>query len=254
MRRRAGGAGLVRPMMMVCRVVIMMMRVGRFGTGGARPQRPQQAAALVPHQPGAKQRDQRVAGDLDGALGAAHGLGGDVQQPRADADDRHRHQRLQQRRHQRQHDAAPGAFLIGDQIGRNHRLAVTGAGGMEHAIGKRDPDQGPDRAAIGFGGADRAGHLLVERRLLRQQPADHAARLRLGRAAGRRAEWIGGERGVQRAIGDQTGGEQPAAKQRQSGWRPPCADRDAEGGHRPSATLNKAHGQVTAILLANIAP
>jgi hypothetical protein len=59
-------------------------------------QRPDEAAALAPDQPDAERRDQRVAGDLDRALGAAHGLCGDVEQPRADADDQHRNQRLHQ--------------------------------------------------------------------------------------------------------------------------------------------------------------
>ena len=136
----------------------------------------------------ADQRDQRVAGELDHPLGAAHLAGGGVEQRRRDADDRHRDKRLQQRRGKRQHDAAPPGLLVGDEIGRDHRLAVTGTGGVEDAVDERHAEQRPDRAAVGLGGADDARHVAIELGLLGEHPADDAVgRRRRGRRA-RRAE------------------------------------------------------------------
>ena len=65
-----------------------------------------------------------------------------------------RDQRLQQRRDERQHDAAPGGLLVGDEIGGDHRLAVAGAGGVKDAVGKGDRQQRPHRRAVGLRGAD----------------------------------------------------------------------------------------------------
>ena len=110
----------------------------------------------------ADEHDQRVAGDLDRPHGVAHRLRGRAEQHRGDANDRDRDERLQQRRGERQHDAAPPGFLVGDEIGRDHRLAVAGTGGMENAVDERDAHQPPHRAAVGLGGADEAGQCAVE--------------------------------------------------------------------------------------------
>ena len=164
------------------RVLVTMrtcMRQRQFRNGGG-PRRlygAQQAAALAPHQPCAECRDQAVTCDFDDALDAAHGLGGDVEQPRADADDQHRDQRLRQRGDERQHDAAPRGLLIGDEIGGDHRLAVTGTRGVEDAVSERNAEQRPHGAAIVLRRADRRRHGPVEFGLLREQPADDAADL-----------------------------------------------------------------------------
>ena len=64
----------------------------------------------------------------------------------ANPDDRDRDQRLHQRGCERQHDAALRGLLVGDQIGRDHRLAVTGPCGVKYSVSKRDDEQRPDRA------------------------------------------------------------------------------------------------------------
>ena len=73
---------------MVVAVIVVVMR----GDGQRRRrlclQRADEAAALGPDQPGAERRDQRVACDLDRLFRPAHGLGGGVEQPGADADHR----------------------------------------------------------------------------------------------------------------------------------------------------------------------
>ena len=86
---------MVVAVMMVVTWPMVMTRQMRHGgvdrrLGARRLQRAHKTAALGPHQPGAEGCDQAVACDLDRLLGAAHGLRGDVQQPRADADQKHR--------------------------------------------------------------------------------------------------------------------------------------------------------------------
>ena len=114
---------VVRMIVMIVLVVTVLVIVWWRHRGADRVQRPAQAPhrveeapALGPDQPRANQRDQRVARELDDTLGAAHLAGGGVEQCRGDADDRNRNQRLKQRGSERQHDAAPPRFLVGDQV------------------------------------------------------------------------------------------------------------------------------------------
>ena len=227
-------------MMAVAVAVIVVMRGGRQHGGRLRRlQRAHEGAALGPDQPEAEGGDQAVAGDLDRLFGPAHGFGGGVEQPGAYRDDHNRDQRLHQRRGKRQRDAAPRGLLVGDQIRRDHRLAVAGAGGMKNPIGKRDRQQGPDGAAVRLRGANGRGHLAVEFGLLCQQPSNEAADLRLGAARARAAERTLRQQDMRDAVErnhDQNGGG---------------ADRHAA---RDAAAEKMPHGQSTVILLANIAP
>src|SRR5664279_3508136 len=50
----------------------------------------------------------------------------------------------QPRRGKRQHDTAPPGFLVGNEVGRDHRLAMAGPRRMEDAVDKRDAEQSPD--------------------------------------------------------------------------------------------------------------
>ena len=108
------------------------------------------ALALHPEQPRAERRDQRVADDLDIADGLAHHFRGGAEQGRRDPDDQHRDQRLQKSRRERQDDAAPPGFFIGDEIGRDHRLAVAGTGGVENSVREGEAEQRQERGAVGF--------------------------------------------------------------------------------------------------------
>ncbi len=172
-------------MMMMMTVIVMLVivlaMVLRRHRGANRVQRPAQASrladkalALDPDEPRAEQRDQRVAGQLDDAARVAHLACGGVEDDRRDADERHRDERLQKCRGERQHDAAPPCFLVGDEIRRNHRLAVARPGGVEDAVQKRHAEQGPHRAAVGLGGTDDARKVLVKLGLLGKNPADDA--------------------------------------------------------------------------------
>ena len=150
---------VVAVMMVVMVAVAVIMMVGRRSRRHRR-QRPldlkraDEAAALGPDQPRAERRYQGVACNLDHLLGIAHGAGGGIEQPGANRDDHYRDQRLHQCGGKRQHDAAPGCLLVGDQIGRDHRLAVAGSGGMKDPVGKGYRKQGPDRRSVRLRGAD----------------------------------------------------------------------------------------------------
>ena len=113
-------------------------------------------ASLHPQQPHADKNNERIAQNLDRIDGAGHRGGGGIEQRRRNAHDQHCDERLHQRRGKRQHDPAPPGLLVGDEIGRDHRLAVTRAGGMEDAVEKRQPQQAPGRAAVRLGRADQA--------------------------------------------------------------------------------------------------
>ena len=202
-----------------------------------RLQRAHKTAALGPDQPGAERRDQAIADDLDRLLRRAHRLGGRGEQPGEHRNQRHRHQRLQQRRGERQHDAAPRGFLVGDEIGRDHRLAVAGAGGVKDAVGKGNSKQRPDRAAVRLRRAYRRRHLAIEFGLLGEDPSDDAADLRLG-GRPRTAERILRHQRMHGGVEHHDGRE-----------RGDC-DRYA----LRKACRRPPHGQSTMILLAYIAP
>src|SRR3954454_24834575 len=225
--------------------VIVFVIVRRCDRGADRVQGPiyvprfaKKALALDPDQPRANERDQRVAGKLDHPLGAAHLPGGGVEQRRRDTDDRDRDEGLQQRRRKRQHDAAPPGLFVGDEIRRDHRLAMAGAGGVKDAIGKGDAEQGPYRAAVGLGGADNARHVAVELGLLGEHPADDAVGGRRRRGA-RRAE-----RGTLRE--DDVEG---ARREQERGHGRKQHERD-----RGALSGSPGQGHLTEILLENAAP
>ena len=254
----------------------MMMRSRHRGHRMPRLQRAKESAALGPDQPGAERRDQRVAGDLDRALRPAHGFRGGVEQPGADADDQHRDQRLHQRRGERQRDAAPRGFLVGDQIGRDHRLAVAGPGGMEDAVGEGDRRAGSTprcrrtwRRGWSRTSRDRIRIALPAASRRCRRPARRARRAarRTGFARARRA-------GRRRRARSATSATQVRAMPFPSSWpglsRPSTsfllqrrqdvdahiARRARQPGHDELrlAAIRLHHGQSTVILLANIAP
>ena len=166
----------------------------------------------------------------------AHHLRRGADQNGGDGDDHDGGQRLQQRRGERQRDAAPPGLLIGEQVGRDHRLAVAWAGGMENAVDERDAHQSPIGRAIGLGCADEAGQRAVEQRLLGEDPAGDAGDRRRAKGAERSGLR---RRGVCQRV---RGQRQHQDHRRQS---------NAAGQPRPGAAL---HGQFTAIRLAKFAP
>ncbi|MBA7482568.1 hypothetical protein ES707_18060 [subsurface metagenome] len=191
---------------MMMTVIVVVMHRSQRRLGPRRLQRAHEAAALGPDQPGAEQRDQAIAGNLDRLLRPAHGLRGGIEQPGTDADQHDGDESLQQCRDERQHDATPGGLLVGDEVGGDHRLAVARAGGVENPVGKRDAEQRPHRRAVGLGGADGGGHFAVEFGLLCQQPSEDATDLRLCRGL-RPAEWILRQHVMNEAIDSHQAGQ-----------------------------------------------
>ncbi len=148
----------------------------------------QERTALHPEQPRAEKRDQPIAEHFDPPDRAVHGAACRAKQHRGDADNGDRHQRLQHRRSERQRHAAPPGLAVGHDIGRDHRLAVTGPGGMKNACKpKEQAEQVQHRAAIDLGGANRRRQTAIEFGLLGQiQPTKPSA----GTGAARRTERI----------------------------------------------------------------
>ena len=197
------------------------------------PERGQERPALDPQEPRADRHDQGVARGLDQSHGVAHHLRGGAEQDRGNADDRHGDRCLQQRRGERQRDAAAPRLFVGDQIGRDHRLAVAGSCRVKNAVREGETEQAQARAAVGLGGADHAGERPVELGLLGEDEAGDAVERR--RPRGRRA----------RARPERIGLRQRFRPDPEHGRRD---DRQRE---RPDFPPSRHHGHCTATLLAN---
>ena len=104
--------GMVRALgVMIARV---LRRRRRFGVECV--QRAKEGAPFHPKKPGADQHDQCVADGLDDTYGIAHGLGGRADQDRGNRNQHDRGERPQQRGSERQDDAAPPGFFVGDEV------------------------------------------------------------------------------------------------------------------------------------------
>src|SRR5437660_947457 len=77
---------------------------------------------------------------------------------------------------------------------------MAGTSGMKDPVQKRDHKQAPHRTAVGLRGPDRGRDLAIKLRLLRQQPADDAAQLRLAAAWPGSPELVLSHERAQRAI------------------------------------------------------
>ncbi len=202
----------------------------RRGFGFECVQGPKERAPFHPKKPGADQHDQRVTYGLDDTYGVTHRLGGRADQDCGNRNKHHCCERLQERGSERQRDAAPPGFFVGDEVRGDHRLAVARPCGMENAIGERDPQQPPERRTIAFGGADEARQFAIEQCLLAQEPAEQPIRRRLahGRERARLRGGLLAKRGCEQSH-----------------------EEDTEDQARLDVTR---HGQVTDIRLAKLAP
>src|SRR5208282_3385591 len=154
---------------------------GDAGVSGSRGERPgavetpserlDQRAALAPGKPEADGGDARRARELQPVRGPVHlGRGGVEDEPgRADEDDGD--QRLQERRHQRHHRAAPERALVGEHVGGDQRLAVPRPRGMEDAVSEAEADEPPSGARVAVQRMDLRRHEMGELRLFGQKPA-----------------------------------------------------------------------------------
>ena len=234
-------------MTMIMSMIVMSVRVMRrrdSGTDGSgameRLQRREKSPPFYPQQSEADEDDERIAQNFDEIDRAFHGRRSCVQERGGNAHEHHRDQRLQQRGGEREHHAAHPGLFIRDHIGRDHRLAVTGPGGVKNAVQERQSKQAPSRAAIGLGGADQARELPIEFSLLGEDPAERAAHRRSRRLRARRAERAGlCERRVER-----TGQEHKAGE-----------DGDHQGDMNDQSPPDDGfHGHFTKILFAYSAP
>ena len=134
------GMSMLVGMGMLMAVIVEGMRRDRGADGrGAmeRAQRRKEDPPFHPQQPDADEDDERVAHDFDQIDRPFHGRRGRVQQRGGDAHQHHGDQRLQQRGRERKHHAAHPGLFVRDHVGRDHRLAVAGAGGVKDAVQER---------------------------------------------------------------------------------------------------------------------
>ena len=142
---------VVMLMIMVVIVIVMLVAIEM------RPGPLVVAAMVVPDaeelsrdQPEAEQRHQRVGDDADPVGGIADGGAGEGEARRHDADQDDRDQRLQHRRDEAEDDAAPELTLVGENVGRDHHLAVTGPRGVEDAVEEAQRAEHPERVVVGL--------------------------------------------------------------------------------------------------------
>ena len=148
--------------------------IGR--TSGRHAPGSQKRGAFHSDQRRAENRYSGIAHDLDRIRGGCHPRRRRLEDDGAYADDRHRAQALQKRRAKRDHQASPQGALVGKHIGGNHRLAVTGTGGMKNSVAETESDESPGGAAAEFRGSDRGAEQTVKPRFLGQDPAHNALR------------------------------------------------------------------------------
>src|SRR6476469_9751384 len=119
---------VIVPVMMIMSVIVR--RAGIRAT----TQQPQESAALYPQQAQPNQHDQGITDDLDNADCLTHCFGSGAQHGCSNADNGDGGECLKDRGRKRQHNAAPPCLIIGDQIGRDDRLAMAGTGSVEDAV------------------------------------------------------------------------------------------------------------------------
>ena len=155
----------------------------------------------------------------------------------------------------RQRDAAPPGLVIGNHIGRDHGLAVAGAGGVENAVDEGDADQRPGRAAVGLGGADRAREHAVEFRLLGENPADERAQMRRLADRGSCQRAAPTRRRLRRRRAECRWRRMKTAAQSAASRPRHCREIPFRTPPRDTLTRSSArYGQFTKIRLANWAP
>ena len=124
-----------------------------------RPCRPND---LAPDQPASQRDDQCVGDNLEIETGPGHRDAGHVQDHRCHQDQRDGAAGLRERCDERQHDAVSQALAGGEQIGRDHGLAMTGAGGVNDPVQEGETEQSPGGMAVVAHGANRRRHVLIE--------------------------------------------------------------------------------------------
>jgi hypothetical protein len=130
---RGGIAVVVIVVMIVVRMPVVVVCTSSR-RAFERAQRGDERLPLHPQQSRADHDDERVARDFDHVHGSVHRRRRRIQERRGNTHEHHGHKRLQQRGREREDHAAPPGLAIGDDIGRDHRLAVARTGGMEDAV------------------------------------------------------------------------------------------------------------------------
>ena len=134
-----------------------------------------QRAAFAPDQPGAQQRDGAIAGQLHKIGDFLHACRRRVERDRQHGHDQHRDHRLQCSGHERDRDSTPQRIVVGEHVGRHHRLAMARPRRVKNAIGETDSKQGPQRRRIRLDGAHGAAKHALKTHLLGHNPCRKTA-------------------------------------------------------------------------------
>ena len=134
---------------MVAMGVVVMgadrLRAGRYGLSVCLP--PAQTAPAPDHQPDTDQRQNRIADRRSHLIGGVNQLvARPAEQGDARIDQRHRNRGLGQAGQNGNDGKRPQADPRGHAIAADQHLAMTGTHGMEHPIGKGQPQQPRQRA------------------------------------------------------------------------------------------------------------
>jgi hypothetical protein len=131
----------------IMRAVCMIIVLVTFRRARLRDRADRTPSAKEPatKQPGSQEYEQRITYDLDDADRITHHFRRGADQRGGDAYDDNGRDGLQQCGSKRQYHAASPGFLVGDDVGRDDRFAVTGAGGVKNAVDERNAYQSPQR-------------------------------------------------------------------------------------------------------------
>ena len=188
---------------------------------------------LAPDEPATQERHSGIADLLDHGGAVAHADRGRVKHQRQQAHQRHGNGSLQQGCHEREDDAAPQSPFVRHHVRGENRLAVTGAGGMQHAVDEAEAPEPPEAGGIGPAGPDGNGERSFEEALLGQDPAHEAG-------------------GAAAAFRDADAERVPGLGQ--GGFGRQHADEDQRQRHAGHRGGSPAQGQAIITLLASLMP
>ena len=152
------------PVFMVVAIMMIVPRKGRHMHVAAQ--------RLGPDHPRAEGGDQRIGTDLEDLRGLRDRDRGHVENDGRDADQQDRRHRLGHRRSEGEKDRLSHRLAIGEHIGRDDGLAVTGPGRVEDPVDEGKSGQPPSRIRVGFQILQGGGEGFVEGSLVDRDPRE----------------------------------------------------------------------------------
>ncbi len=117
-------------------MIVMVVMGSMMSCMPGRPGR-EQGAALSPSEREPEQHDHAIGAELENTHGLVHRLRGGAEHERRNPHQRNRRDGLRDRGREGEHDPAFHRRVVGDEIGRDHRLAVAGPRRVKNPVEKR---------------------------------------------------------------------------------------------------------------------